>query len=122
MYAAAKKTYQNGTVAELNISVYGFSYIPESGLVRKTFSKQGYCDDTIYSLTDGEFIKIHSGSYWNTGTQHYTWDGKTLSSESEYMHELNKAFYNTRAVSAEKQGKNIRSWNDITQAIMQYDA
>lgn len=115
-------SYHDGTVAELPVTIYGFSYIPEAGLVKKTFSKQGYCDDTIYSLTDGEFIKIHSGSYWNTGTQPYTWDGKTVSSESEYMRELDKAFDNTRAVSTEKQGKNIKSWNDITQAIMKYDA
>lgn len=113
-------TYHEGKVIQMEISVYGFSYLERENLFANNYLKQGRYSHAIYTINNGEFLMLHSGRYCEEKNTYipYTWDDKVLKSKEEYNSNLNKSFDFQRSITPN--GKSIKSCDDITQAILNY--
>lgn len=115
-------TYYEGKAVQMRISVYGFSYLEKENLFANNYLKQGLYSHAIYTIKNGEFVKLHSGSYCEEQNYYmpYTWADKVLKSKEEYNSNLNKTFDFHRASNTYDNGRSIKNWEDIIQAINQY--
>lgn len=136
-------TYYNGSVKSVGTSSHGLSYIPGSNLLMNTGGRMDNYYNTIYTITDGEFIELHNGEYGaedNSNVQYdtngkpiykYFWNGTQVSSKEEYDRLLNAVFDEQKAVSpydgavyssdlGRYTGNGLCSLNEIIDAITRY--
>lgn len=102
-------TYYNGSVNCLRIDNFGLSYIEGGSLLMDSGGRMDVYYDSIYTLVDGEFIELQSGSYGAEDNSHvqfdadglpiykYYWNGVQVSSEEEYKRLLNSIFDEQKA-------------------------
>lgn len=134
-------SYVNGELIEQHVYNGGLSYIEGENLFRSSGGHMdGYYDD-IYTMQDGMFVRLYSGTYGaenNANVQldasgmpiyQYFWNGTQVSSEEEYMNLLNQVFNTEQAISPYDNteysngryiGNGLCDFNEIIEAINNY--
>ncbi len=93
-------TYSNGKMVSENLRAGGTYYLDGGNRLHVRSGNMGLYFDTIYTIQNGAFVKLHSGqfelrdpygmSYEENDTNYqYTWDGKQVL-KAEYDQKLNQ--------------------------------